>query len=227
MPKIIGFFGSAPADLCMYAAYALQNIGKRVCVVDNSEDGSLFRCIPTPDERLRAVTYRNVDFMRWYPLADWHALDDEYVLVQLGAMPQQLCLALCSERILVTDCERANLDAYSRYLTQCCMPVTVLLRGFCWNWVIAEQIKAYAAKDSSFIERWLFLPYDPTDEAYRIEMQYGKLYQFSQISTGMERVLAKLLQLLEICDRIRLVRAINDAKRGKTAAVTDTRGIAG
>ncbi len=76
MPKIIGFFGSAPADLCMYAAYALQNIGKRVCVVDNSEDGSLFRCIPAPDECLSAVTYRNVDFMRWYPLADWHALDD-------------------------------------------------------------------------------------------------------------------------------------------------------
>ena len=91
----------------------------------------------------------------------------------------------------------------------------------------AEIIKEYAAKDSSFIERWLFFPYDPADEAYRIEMQYGKLYQFSQISTGMERVLAKLLQLLEICDRIRLIRAICDAKRGKTAAVADTRDIAG
>lgn len=231
MPKIIGFYGNTPADLCMYTAYAMQNTGKRICVIDNSKDGSLFHCIPTPDKQLTAVTSRSVDFIRWYPLVQWHELDYDYIFVQLGTMPQQLCLALCSERILVTDCERTNLDAYSRHMQQCSMPATVLLRGFSRDWLrteqIIQQIKSYLADSGNLIEQWLFLPYDPADEAYRIKMQYGVLSQFSHISKSMEQVLMKLMQMLETRDRVQIARAITDAKHGKIAAAADTRNIAG
>ena len=56
-----------------------------------------------PDVRPDAVTFRNVDFLRLEPVVRWHELDYEYVFVQLGAQPPELCLALCSVRILVAD----------------------------------------------------------------------------------------------------------------------------
>ena len=203
----------------MYAAYALQNAGKRVCVVDNSQEGILFGCIPTPDGQMEAVTFHNVDFMRWEPVVEWQGLDYEFVLVQLGSTPQQLCLALCSERILVTDCERGHLDYYHQLMQQSSMPVAVLLRSFCQGRNTAKKRKEYFAYGNRFIERWLLLPFDQADEAYRIEMQYGILDQFPHISAGMERVLVKLLQMLKIQDRTRMVRAVRDAKQGKTAAI--------
>lgn len=219
MPKIIGFFGSCPADICMYAAYALQNAGKHVCVIDNSEEGILFGCIPTPDARMAAVTFRSVDFMRWEPVVKWQELDYEFVLVQLGSVPQQLCLALCSERILVTDCERGHLDFYHQFMQQSSMTAAVLLRSFCQGRDTVEKRKNYFSYGNRFIERWLLLPFDESDEAYRIEMQYGLVYRFPEISAGMERVLVKLLQMLEIHGRARTVRAVKDAKQGKAAGV--------
>lgn len=219
MSKIIGFFGSYPADICMYAAYVLQNTGRRVCVVDNSEDGILFGCVPTPDQQLKAVTFHNVDFMRFEPLVQWHELNYDYVLVQLGNMPQELCLVLCSERILVMDCERKNMDFYYQFMQESSLPAAVLLRGFCPDQMLAEKVKKYFERENKFIERWLLLPFDEADEAYRIEMQYGALYQFAHISSGMERVLMQLLRMLENHDRIRILRAVRDAKQGKSAGM--------
>lgn len=215
MPKMIGFFGSCPADICMYTAYALQNAGKRVCVVDNSQDGILFGCIPTPDQRFTTVTFHNVDFMRWEPLVQWHELDYEFVLVQLGNRPQELCLAVCSERILVVDCERKHLDFYEQYMRDSCLPAAVLLRGFYPQRTTVKKIKAYFEQDNTLIDRWLLLPLDAEDEAYRIKMQYGLLDQFTHISAGMEHVLVQLLRMLEIHDKRRVQRAVKDAKQGK------------
>lgn len=219
MPKIIGFLGSYPADICMYAAYAMQNTGKRVCVVDNSEDGVLFRCIPTPDEQMTIVTFHNVDFMRLEPLVQWHELEYEYVFVQLGSRPQELCLALCNERILVVDCERRNLDFYNRYMQQSSMPMVVLLRGFCQDRVTVKKIRERLEFGNCFVEKWILLPFDEVDEAYRIGMQYELFSKFAHISSGMERVLAQLLRMIEIHNYTGIARAIRDAKHGKAAGV--------
>ena len=217
MSEIICFLGSYPSDICMYAAYALQNAGKSVCVVDNSQDGILFRCVPTPDERLAAVTFRQVDFLRREPPVQWHELDYEFVLVQMGSRPQELCLALCSMRILVVDCECSNLDFYRRYMQESSLSMTVLLRGFLPDRILLGRIKQRLEMGQGFIERWLLLPFDEADEAYRIEMQYGRIHQFPYISAGMERMLTQLLRMLGVHDKLRVMRAVRDAKQGKTA----------
>ncbi len=200
MAKIIGFFGSYPADICMYAAYALQNTGRRVCVIDNSEDGVLFHCIPSHDVHSAAVTFHNVDFMRLEPIVQWHELDYEYVFVQLGEQPPELCLALCSARILVVDCERKNLDFYNQYMQQSSMPASVLLRGFCLNRVWLKRVKEHLESGNCFIDNWMLLPLNETDEIYRLEMQFGMPDKFIQISADMKRVLVQLLRMMEICE---------------------------
>ncbi len=219
MPKIMGFFGSYPADICMYAAYALQNAGRRVCVIDNSEDGILFACVPSPEQTMTVFTWHNVDFMRGISMLRWHELDYECVLVQFGERPQPLCLALCSVRVLVTDCERKHLDFYDQFVQEISMPIAVLLRGFCSDRLLAEKVKNYFEGKNKRIDRWLLLPFDEADETYRIRMQYGIMYKFAHISIGMERILMQLMQMLEIQDRICRVRAVRDAKQGRIKAV--------
>ena len=217
MPKIIGFYGSYPADICMYAAYALQNAGKRVCVIDLSEEGILFRCIPAPEECFAAVTFHDVDFIWRKPLVQWHELDYDFVLVHLGERPQELCLAVCSQRILVMDCERSTLDFYDPFLESSGMPAVVLLRGFCVNRTAAGKIMDYFGRGSCLIERWLLLPFHEADEAYRIHMQYQMLSKFKHISADLERVLVQLLLLFGMPDRVKTARAVRNAKQGKTA----------
>ncbi len=218
MPNIIGFFGSYPADICMYAAYALQNTGKRVCVIDHSEDGILYQCIPTPDRTMTTVTFHEVDFMRRVPLVHWHELEYEYVLVQLGNRPQQLCLALCGSRILVVDCERSNLEFYRQFMQESGLSAIVLLRGVCRELAV-EKIKKYFILENKLVKRWMLLPFDEADEAYRIDMQYEPVYKFAHISSGMEQVLVRLLRVFTVFDRLHRVRAVRNAKHGKTAAV--------
>lgn len=217
MPQIIGFYGSYPADLCLYAAYALQNTGKRVCVIDLSEEGILFRCIPAPEECFAATTFHHVDFIRRKPLVQWHELDYDFVLVQLGERPQELCLAVCSQRVLVMDCERSTLDFYDSFLQASGMPSVVLLRGFCVDRTAIGKIMDYFGRESSLIERWLLLPFHEADEAYRIHMQYQPLTKFAHISADLERVLVQLLLLFGMQDRVKTIRAVRNAKQGKTA----------
>ena len=217
MPKIIGFYGSYPADLCLYAAYALQNAGKRVCVIDLSEEGTLFRCIPAPEECFAATTFHHVDFIRRKPLVQWHELDYDFVLVQLGERPQELCLAVCSQRILVMNCERSTLDFYDSFLQASGMPAIVLLRGFCVDRTAIGKIMDYFGRESCLIERWLLLPFHEADEAYRIHMQYQLLTKFAHISADLERALVQLLLLFGLQDRVKTIRALRNAKQGKTA----------
>ena len=197
LPKIIGFLGSYTADICLYTALALQNTGKSVCVIDHSDDGALYDSIPTPDKCLQMVTYHNVDFIRREPFANWQDLQYQFVIVQLGALPQDICIELCSERILAVDCERINLDYYSQWMRKKQLPMIVLLRSVCQNGFSARKIKERFELENCFVERWLTLPLNQMDEAYRIRMQYEPVKKFSKLSLDMEKMLIQLLSVIQ------------------------------
>lgn len=219
MPKIIGFLGRRPADICLYTAYALQNTGRSVCVIDNSEDGILYGCVPKPDDKAVSVTFHNVDFMRFIPLVQWHELDYEYILVQLGDTPQQLCLAACSERVLVVDSERSSLDYYRQFTKENSLKMTVLLRGFRLDRVLEKKMQERFKHENCFVKQWITLPINKYDEAYRIGMQYEPLNKFAHISGEMENVLRKILGILKADNTIRIARAVSAAKKGKMAGI--------
>lgn len=215
MPKVIGFLGSRPADLCLYAAFALQNMGRRVCVADQSEDGVLFRSIASSDDPTVAVTYNHVDFIRKEPVVQWHELDYEYLFVQLGEEPQDLCLAACSERILVVDCERRSLEFYSRFMQETSMTMAVVLRGICRYGISEKEFKRQFTRENCFVEKWMTLPLNEMDEAYRVSMQYELLEKFAHISLGMEKVLVQLLYAMELSHPVGIIRAVHAAKHGR------------
>jgi len=215
LPKIIGFLGTYPADICLYTALSLQNAGKSVCVADNSARGVLYQAIPAPEEKMDIINCRNVDFMRDVPFTDWQEPDYEYVFVVMDGSPQELCLSACEELVLVTDCEKMHLDAYNEFMQERKMSMQVLLRGFCPDGVSGRRLKEYFERENCFIQKWLTLPLDEEDEAYRIRMQYEKIKNFAHISIGMEKVIAQLLRLFLQKDTPLILRAVKAAKQGK------------
>lgn len=219
MPKIIGFLGTYTADLCLYTALAMQNTGRNVCVIDQSDDSTLYECIPTPDSCLEMVTYHNVDFIRQEPYANWLDMDYEYVFVQLGALPQEICLAVCTECVMVIDCERVNLDFYRCYMKQNELAMTVLLRGYCPDGISGQNIKGHFEQENCFVGKWMTLPLDRADEAYRIRMQYEPVKKFRHLSLDMEKVLMQLLHSFGVANYIEIIRAIKAVKRGKAAGM--------
>lgn len=218
MSKIIGFIGSCPADICMYAAYAMQNTGSSVCVIDNSMEGVLYGCVPKMDAQAMAVTFHQVDFIRFKPFIYWHELEYTYVFILLGDRPQQLCMASCSMCVLVVDCERRNLDFYRRFMKESSMAMYVVLRGFCAGSVFVEKIMERFSDQNGLIVRWMLVPLDETDEAYRIGMQYEKIGKFPDISLAMEKVLAQILALLGAGSPVGVMQAVKNAEKGKNSA---------
>lgn len=219
LPKIIGFLGTYTADLCLYTALVMQNTGRSVCVIDQSDDSVLYESIPTPDKRLEMVTYHNVDFIRREPYANWLDMDYEYVFVQLGTLPQEIYLAVCMECVMVIDCERVNLDFYRCFMKQNEMAMTVLLRGFCPDGISGQKIKEHFEQENCFVAKWLTLPLDQVDEAYRIRMQYEPIKKFRYLSVDMEKVLIQLLHSFGVANYAEIIHAIKAAKRGKVAGM--------
>ena len=93
--KIIGLFGIGQTDICLYVASILQNIGCRVCVVDNSYEQAMHYCIPHPAEKLHTVTYRKIDYERLVPPDCWADKEYDYLLVDLGVWPMEDALRIC------------------------------------------------------------------------------------------------------------------------------------
>lgn len=219
MSEIVGFLGVSPMDICLYTAFSTQNRGKSVCVLDQSKDGLLYHCIPSPGGQLEVVTYHGVDFIRSQPLVQWQDMHYDVIFVQMGGQPQQLCLALCTKLVLVVDCERENLDFYRRFMQESKMPMTVLLRGFFPGTIPVKERKEYFANGNDFIEKWMVLPVNEADEAYRMRMQYGQFNKFAYISHKMQNVLVQLLRHMGAANQMEALRAVKQAKYGRSAFV--------
>lgn len=218
MSKIIGFIGAYPTDLCLYTAFALQNTGKSVCVNDFTEEGGLYECIPTPEEELEVITFRNVDFVHRLSLASWRQSAYDYVFIQLGSNPQELAASACDELILVTDCERQSLDEFQHLMQQMKMSMNVILRGYCPDGISERKLKDYFERENCFVQKWLTLPFDEMDEAYRIGMQYEPMRGFEHVSKGLEKVVLQILGLIAPKNSAKNIKAMRAVKSGKALA---------
>lgn len=216
MPKITGFIGTHSEDLCLYTALALQNTGRRVCVNDHTAEGLLFACIPTPEENLETVTFRNVDFV--HLAGDWQKLDYDQVFVQLGEKPEEACVAACDELVLVTDCDRRNLDYFNRFMQRMKTSMTVVLRGYCPDGISDRRIKDYFERENCFVQKWLTLPLDEVDEAYRIGMQYEPMKSFAHASRGLDKVLLSLMRVIEPQEITVAQKAVRAVRSGRVLA---------
>ena len=115
--RIIGIFGCEQTDLCIYLASILENMKKRVLVVDNSFEQKLQLCIPKPEKELNIVTYKNVDYTWQATEAMWRNQEYDFVIIDFGGWPEESELILCHELICVLKCEYYYIMKYREMST--------------------------------------------------------------------------------------------------------------
>jgi hypothetical protein len=215
--KIIGLFGMGQTDICIYLASILQNLGYRVCVVDNSYEQAMQYCIPHPGERLDTVTYKKIDYERLIPAESWQERDYDYLLVDLGVWPPTDALGYCREIYLVLDSAIAQVYRYRELMKRLELPMNVILRDLCPEAVSGKEILELLSRENCFLVDTYMLPLREEDQINRIGMQYQGYHRFTHLSPAFEKLLVGMCRELCDCEDARIWRSFRAARKGVCA----------
>lgn len=215
--KIIGLFGVGQTDICIYVASILQNMGYRVCVVDNSYEQAMRYCIPHPAEKLLTITYKNIDYERLVPTECWQEKDYDYLIVDLGVWPSEEALRACKERFLVMDCAVAQLFRYRDLMKRTALPMNVILRDVCPEGVSAKRVFGILQEENCFVVDSYVLPLNEEDVACRFYMQYQGYRSFSHLSMPFEKMLVNICRALSEREEALIWRSFKRARKGACA----------
>ena len=215
--KIIGLFGVGQTDICIYVASILQNMGYRVCVVDNSYEQAMHYCIPHPAEKLLTITYKKIDYERLIPADSWQEKDYDYLIVDLGVWPSEEALRACTEIFLVMDCAVAQIYRYRELMKRAALPMSVILRDVCAEAVSARRVFGMLQEENCFVVDSYVLPLSEEDIACRFYMQYQGYQSFSHLSVPFEKMLVKICRELCGCEDSIDSRSFKQARKGACA----------
>lgn len=216
-PKIIGLFGTAQTDICIYMASILQNLGHHVCVIDNSLEQAMKYCIPAPVEKLPVITYKYIDYTRLIPVSEWKEQSYDELLVDMGVWPSDEALHACDEIYLVLDAAIAQLDRYRELMKRVAIPMSVILRDICADAVSPRHILNLLQEENCFVVESYILPLHEEDMAGRFAMQYQGYQSFSRISAPFEKMLVKMCRDLTQADTAEIWQSYKRARKGACA----------
>ncbi len=215
--KIIGLFGCGQTDICLYVASILQNMGRRVCVADNSYEQAMSYCIPRPEEKLLTVTYRKIDYETMVSPESWGQKDYDFLIVDLGIWPMEEALRLCQEIYLVMDSSIVFLERYRELMKRVALPMNVILRDVCPESVSGKRIISMLTEENCFLVDSYVLPLAEEDIALRQGMQYRGYRNFMQLSLPFERLLVRMCRQLVGCEIAAIWRSFRHARKGECA----------
>lgn len=213
--RIIGIFGCEQTDICIYLASILENMKKHVLVIDNSFEQKMRFCIPRPEEKLKLITYKDVDYISHCETLSFGRDEYDYVIVNFGTWPEEAELELCNELICVMNCEISQIRNYREMLEGLKRPISILFRNYCKNYMDSTKITKQLGETSCFVVERIFLPFSELDECIRIMMQAEGYQNFAGISREFEKVLFHLCRTICEDDYAKVLSGIRRAKRGE------------
>lgn len=215
--KKVGLFGVGQTDICIYLASILQNMGYRICVLDNSYEQAMHYCIPRPAEQLPTITYKNIDYEQLVPVVRWQEKDYDYLIIDLGVWPSDEALAACDELYLVMDCAIAQISRYRQLMTRVGIPMSVILRDVCSEAVKAKRILSMLQEENCFVVDSYVLPLCEEDIAGRLMMQYQGYQRLFHLSGNFEKMLVNICRTLADCEAGIIWRSLRRARKGECA----------
>ena len=215
--KIIGLFGVCQTDICIYIASVLQNMGLRVCVVDNSYEQEMCHCIPGPSEELSTITYKNIDYEWLTPPECWQEKACDYLLADLGVWPSAEALRVCQEIYLVFDSVISQLSRYRELMKRVALPMSVIVRDVCPEAVSARRVLAMLQEGNCFVVDSYVLPLSEEDVSCRLAMQYQGYHSFGRLSLAFEKMLVSVCRAICPCESSVIWRSFKRARKGECA----------
>lgn len=203
MEKLVGIVGYECEDIVLYLAKILNELGKKVAVIDRTEQGMLLEILEL-QKRKDTITAREGDFYGVW-ISDQGVSYDEYdvVFFLFGYRLIHPKLYECEALIMVTDGVPAHASLLKK-IGAWDRKQYLLIR----NLVPMKHTEHYLAVLADNEENYCEIPYDEKD----IRMWYG-LSSYSgcvirYLSAGMKRALVTVLLFLSMEYQERLVREV-------------------
>ncbi len=190
MEKIVGVVGYECEDIVLYLAKILCDLGKKIAVVDRTEQGMLLEILELPRENeAREGEYSGV----W--ITDQGVQKEEYDIIfyLFGYRLLHPKLYECETLIMVTDGVTAHASLLGT-LGSWGRKQYLLIR----NLVTMKHTEKYLAKLAGSEEQYYGIAYDEKDIRMRYSLSSYTGVHIKHLSRGMQDALIELLQFLAV-----------------------------
>lgn len=216
--NIVGFMGIENYEIIMYVSRILNNLGKKVLMVDYSETGSLAACVPVPvglNAKDDIIDFRRTDFTMKIISSDiLNEYDD--ILINFGFNVSDDILDACNHLVFITDQQKQNIENIAA------LP-KVEINDTRKQMVIKDSVEskinqAYILKELKnvvFDDNVYVLDQDENNTISKLLVQYDVKFGFRKVSKALKNYLKDTVKSLytELSDK-ELNRAYKLAEGG-------------
>lgn len=214
--NIIGFFGIDSYEIILFLSRILENLSRKVLLVDYSDIGDLTACIPVPDGLYvedDIITYFGVGFTR--KILDQDILNGyDDVLINFGFNYIQSAASKCTKVIYVINQQKYNISRLST-IPDLDIPKCLILKDMVRSKINQEYIMENIKKNVLDENIYTFF-LDEIDAKCKLLAQYNTVYEFKKISNDVKNFLKVTIKnmLPELSDKT-LKEIYKIAERGR------------
>jgi hypothetical protein len=216
--KVIAFIGCDKYELILYLARILYHLGKKVLLVDYSENEALYQCIPVPltlQEGNNYIDYRGIEFAKGQNVIAHDFSDYDVVLMDLGFYIDVKLLAACNKICYVTDMQLHHIKHIKKIEDKCDKQKCLVIKDAFPCKITPEYIMNQVGQGIEKKSVYLFYQ-DPFDYKYKINSQYNDKFIFPKLSKEVQSFLKDMImQLDETLSDKQYSLAYKKAERGK------------
>lgn len=210
----MGFWGSYHVDFVCYVARILSCMGKEVLVIDASPTQEFSHFFTNKEAELSVISQCNVDFTtKGTKLLPKDSAYD-VMLFYFGDHFDAEQLRSCTEIFALSFWDRIAMERLRLQTMDLRLPIDVILRNYCGAKHDRKQCMSLLKNENIFIAQEYYIAFDEMDENYRIRMQYEAIGDFRHISSGMEKVLIRIVNVICPSEWQTIKNAVRKAKRG-------------
>lgn len=190
MEKVVGFAGYECEDMVLYLARIMSALGKRVVIVDRTEQEMLLEILGMQKQQESAVR-EGYFYGVW--ITEQNVDDEEYDMIFLvfGYRLLHPKLYECEALIMVTDGVPAHASLF-RKLGRWERKQYLVMR----NLVPMRHRKEYLARLAENEQNYCEIPYEEKDIRMRYSLGAYTVCAVKQLSSGMKRALVLLTTFL-------------------------------
>lgn len=229
----LGFAGSYKCDLILYFSRILCAAGKKVAIVDASDEQLFKYCLPIVFASDCMVAYRDIDV--YYKIkneADCRsAINEEYDVLLIDAgfnKGMTEFLRHTDYCIFVTDPEVHNVQIMREFIStfnepgketdgnKTAKPVRIF-RDMCQGKISYKYISSVidsSAASMNYIGEYVFV-LDEVDRSLRLHCQYDHIFKFKKLSKEYKIMFADMLDTFFGMNKKQIRKSIRKAERGR------------
>lgn len=216
--NVIAFIGCDKYELILYLARILYHLGKKVLMVDYSENEALYQCIPVPltlQESNNYIDYRGIEFVKGHKIKTHDFSDYDVVLMDLGFFIDVELLNACTKICYVTDMQLHHINNIKKLEGKCDVQKCLVIKDAFSCKITPEYIMNQVGQDLEKKCIYQFFQ-DPYDYMYKINSQYNDKFIFPKLSKEVQSFLKDMImQLDDTLSEKQYSLAYKKAERGK------------